>query len=1544
MKRKFLLLAAALMCSVGSWAGITSGSDYLIKNIETGYYLVGGMDWGTHACLHKMPQWFTFTGGDGSYTLDSHQFNGINNHFLGSGLYVDQTTTDWTVSETATSGVYTISIEGSYLAGNGIDAAITTTIDGTATAAQWQLISKSDFENALAGATLASGVDATPYIKDPELKRNGNFTTWNDTKPWTITSFDGSADAGNFAQGQNGNNASCAESFQSSNGFKVVQTLTGLKPGKYQLTAQAFYRQDGEDNTNLPYLFVDEQKSNFPVRTGSENDMVAAYTSFLAGTYPVSPISFIVTSTSQVINIGYANENVKMWNIFGQTQLTYYGNAVEVYSPSSFTSGGIATADTWYAFTVSTAGYYKISSAAATTIRYTQDNSVDADNGGSTVALAASGYTLVNLSTGTFYFKSSAGDNNSITIEALSATNGTDVTSLFIANPSFETGDDTGWSTNAGLYIRNASELSNKVETHYGMLQGKTTNREVHQTVSNLLPVGKYVLSVNARADGDAGTVTLNLGDNSTPIPSGAGASVYTVAYETAEGASPEIKIAASDGAGNLRRCYFDNFIITYYSTLPDVSVTSLTSEPMDGAVRAALVSASTTYAGNKTAVNYNALQTAIINAKESIADFEAKTGADADWTSIIHNPSFELGGTVSTSPGWSLNGGNCSSSNENDPMKSGQLVDGGGSYFMNYWTNSTTGSKVYQTIYNLPAGTYKLSAYVLTSAGTPITLKAGEVTNTAVAPDGSAFKMETYFTLASKQNIEIAVGTTQTSDAWYNIDHIQLISSPTMPSVTAVEGIMNSTVASTQTSAIITYEGSQTVDNLNAALNAIAAAKGSIYYYSEALGILNAASALDAAGQSSYAANETVVAIQSAYDGRTLTSVSNAQKTTCSAAYVAAVKVQTTAGSDMTGAITNPSFDSKDKTGWTITETSHGNQQYGSYTAESWNNNNVKYSQDISGLHAGIYQLTAQVDNGRENDNVSLFVSDGTTEKTSLATYRAISSYSSTSEDLIANEALCHTFVIFPVAADNTTLTIGVKDVSTGNGWMIFDNFKLTYVGASLPASIDDVTGTLYVGTKNAANTAIADYNTAIGNYNSDQTSYNYSLALEAYDAAMAAIDAADNSKATYASVTAEDRAEYWSRMSELLASTNVYTAAAYNKWFKDVEANYAAGVYTDDEVVLLTENGACQGATETAHKKANHIDEVLLSTWTIGDEQCSDYTKSLYINTWSVEGNSDGSHFQTPFFEYWTSDANSLGEATMVSTMTGLEPNTYYSLDICARVRERNDAEKMSGTITLALSNGIRNLDLTQGIQVGDSKFYMTENYQAWGKTDAEGNLTITITVEEGSNISWLAFKDLMVKPKASVTVSAKAGKYGTVTFPFTPDVTSGFEGIKFYSCTGVVNEYVQITEVAEPAANTPYIIKNTTGSDFSTTITDWDKASNASYIDGLLTGSCSSLEVKASDSSYKRYVLQTLNGKQAFYLVDEDFELPAYKCYLTIPNGVSVKAFFFPEETTPTAINDIAEENDENAAIYNLAGQRLTKLQKGVNIVNGKKVLVK
>ena len=225
------------------------------------------------------------------------------------------------------------------------------------------------------------------------------------------------------------------------------------------------------------------------------------------------------------------------------------------------------------------------------------------------------------------------------------------------------------------------------------------------------------------------------------------------------------------------------------------------------------------------------------------------------------------------------------------------------------------------------------------------------------------------------------------------------------------------------------------------------------------------------------------------------------------------------------------------------------------------------------------------------------------------------------------------------------------------------------------------------------------------------------------------------------------------------------------------------------------------------------------------------------------------------------------------------------------------------------------------------------------------------------------------LSLASEASVTVAAKAGKYGTVIFPFTPDVSTGFDDITFYSCAGVNAETsnVQMEEIATPAANTPYLIKNEGSSDFSETLSGWGTATADSYTGGLLTGVyttatiAASVEPTADVAGAYRYVLQTQgegeSAIQAFYKVNADFTATAYKAFLTVPVDATgagdVKAFFLNFEDTPTGIEGIGASQSENAQIYNLAGQRLdhsqftiqnSQLKRGLYIVGGKKVLVK
>ena len=92
---------------------------------------------------------------------------------------------------------------------------------------------------------------------------------------------------------------------------------------------------------------------------------------------------------------------------------------------------------------------------------------------------------------------------------------------------------------------------------------------------------------------------------------------------------------------------------------------------------------------------------------------------------------------------------------------------------------------------------------------------------------------------------------------------------------------------------------------------------------------------------------------------------------------------------------------------------------------------------------------------------------------------------------------------------------------------------------------------------------------------------------------------------------------------------------------------------------------------------------------------------------------------------------------------------------------------------------------------------------------------------------------------------------------------------------------------------------------------------------------------------------YALSTLGGTApvGFYpLTDTNIKIPAGKAYLNL-SGSTVKAFTFVFDDDATGIEETLSNSPlKGENIYNLAGQLIQKMQKGINIVNGKKVMVK
>lgn len=182
--------------------------------------------------------------------------------------------------------------------------------------------------------------------------------------------------------------------------------------------------------------------------------------------------------------------------------------------------------------------------------------------------------------------------------------------------------------------------------------------------------------------------------------------------------------------------------------------------------------------------------------------------------------------------------------------------------------------------------------------------------------------------------------------------------------------------------------------------------------------------------------------------------------------------------------------------------------------------------------------------------------------------------------------------------------------------------------------------------------------------------------------------------------------------------------------------------------------------------------------------------------------------------------------------------------------------------------------------------------------------------------------------------------AYQYNTIILPC-PSTCP--DGITLYTCNGVEDNgtTLTLTTAGNFAANTPYIMESTVGNKY--TIIGWDNNSRATHVGGWLTGVLTEGGAVIPAGSYV-LAYQKSTGKQGFFKTVETVTCPQFKCYLTVPTTQTANALYFDNSGVSTSIEDIFNGKSDKVVIYNIAGQRINKLQKGVNIVNGQKVLVK
>ncbi|MCQ2196677.1 MAG: RICIN domain-containing protein [Bacteroidaceae bacterium] len=945
------------------------------------------------------------------------------------------------------------------------------------------------------------------------------------------------------------------------------------------------------------------------------------------------------------------------------------------------------------------------------------------------------------------------------------------------------------------------------------------------------------------------------------------------------------------------------------------------------------------------------------------------------DATFLITNPGFTRNMSTQywTAKAYSSDG--TATANANDATMSG-----GSDHYRaaESWTSSN-GFDIFQTLTGIPDGTYKLKAQVAytpyqtsgepylyannTQTGSGRIAKFSDDTYSDLTSVATAMGSGSFWTpeiTAEVQNGTLRIGVrSKDTGIWCIMDNFSLTyygNSDTEAAMKKAKSDFeeayknasreasstakrNADVAQRLKDAVEKYKNANYTEpasyrNATTALNnATSAAQNSTTVYTNIDVYNKKAAKLDNDGKAAYAST------QQKYDEGKLESVQQAID-----AYRAAVLKQTTPGSNFTDAIINPAYDDRTN-GWTnqfvqqmgtggyMAENGTNGETYEGIWdfMESWTGtpghlDNGKTYQRIKNLPAGTYTLTAYILATQQNlAGAGLSSIDDLTGVNMYATADNVTLKSSTvkTENRVAKKQTLN----FATKGEGD-VEIGVMIENTNCNWVAFDNWTLTFVQKEVNF--------------NAFQIALQQ------TVQSNKSNYNDADCQKAL-------------KEAYAEAYKEaEEAAYTDGL------TNAEYTAAQNKLL-DARKKVEESIALYQQIAKVNEKAAKMKGSQ-----AQAIYAEVLQTYTDQTADSVQPFEDAYAT--AIEFSTGG--YSIPFTNDWKLSTGNVQEwanpdgpgmaeryegkmftgDVMYQEITGLKNGTYIV--------------KMRGAASYTSGRGF-----TGAVGKDHAYFYANgrlESLEVFDRTSiasgtlekvdldcvvTDGTLKFGIqNITEGANwfVIWvddiIYESDDMNEKEFDISVPAST-LFSTFIAPFDIKISDVEEeatmkipegvGLNAYIVDSYNKDRIKVTKIDEIPANTPVLLSAKTG--FNVRLRGISKQQGVTYTKGLLTGTFGRLEVKAG------YVLQK-HGVNAptFYKIDPEnpVVVPAYKCWLNASSSANVKEFFidFGDNDEETGINAINALLNGKGEIYDLNGRKLESLQKGMNIVNGVKVLVK
>ena len=601
---------------------------------------------------------------------------------------------------------------------------------------------------------------------------------------------------------------------------------------------------------------------------------------------------------------------------------------------------------------------------------------------------------------------------------------------------------------------------------------------------------------------------------------------------------------------------------------------------------------------------------------------------------------------------------------------------------------------------------------------------------------------------------------------------------------------------------------------------------------------------------------------------------------------------------------------------GWTTSGDDTGNGHITEGTGDTrleawhWLSYSAERSQTVAALPAGLYSLTASV-HCRDNTTPVLFISSSSTGESvekSIAMPQIAAGTSPDEEDKTTEKI----YIL-----ENGSLRAGIKVTNSGDGetWFTGDNFRLTYYG-------DEATAAQKTALNDAITSAQAH---TLGFDTGEYAPYENTEAITRLNTAITVKNSGSETGNDYVSATINLNSATWTPNA---TEENAFYDGDFSECAEDntspLDYTPAGWTASNNMRMMLKNSETYPGLTDASATSA-------MMSWTAGINYGETTGYTMPLNAYTI--------YELKFKAAgWNNESRSGMTVSVLNSSDGLAATDLGTPDRDIKGNEINTAGMTS--YTKRFKTGA----------AGNYVFHIQSGHN-FVLTDLELKKAATTTIDTDENYT----------PEAGLanvemTRTIKVG-YNTVCLPFnvTADqVTAAFGAdseVYNYSgdseSEGSINLTFTRNNERTISANVPVLVKVIEGQESTTqTFNGVEIVAPVSgtkvtgkYFDYV--GVYTNTTLVAGD-----YFLATKDEVQQIFKSIGGDKVKPFRAYFKVnedpdETGGDVKLFIDDEATGIDSLTPDPSPVGEGS-IYNLAGQRMSKMQKGINIVNGKKIL--